>query len=183
MASHGFYDAGPLKQVAINLFYGWGYNFYRTENQLRADDQLVRTKAAWLLGVALTQIELAEAAYRREHLPAPSRANPYPDPAKMAQAQALERLARAVGALAARLHTQPAPENDRMTQRRQREEATLESLKDCDEQLIGQCDLLRSLVDGKDGAALLQQAPLLEDGMVAVGETLRRRQEVLLGPV
>ena len=44
----GFYDVGPLRQVAINLFYGWGYNFYREENQLRADDQLIRSKAAWL---------------------------------------------------------------------------------------------------------------------------------------
>ncbi|MHB8284847.1 MAG: hypothetical protein ACYDD1_09255 [Caulobacteraceae bacterium] len=183
MADHGFYDAGPLKQVAINLFYGWGYNFYRKENQLRADDQLVRAKAAWLLGTALAKIELAEAAYRRDHLPAPSRANPYPDPAAMAQAQALERLARAFGGLAARIHAQPTPENDRMTQRYRQEAATLEALTACDEQLIGQCKLLRTLVEDRDGAALLQQAPILETGMAAVGETLRRRQDVLLGPV
>jgi len=39
-----FYDQGPLSQIAINLFYGWGYNFYRQENQLRADDQLIRAQ-------------------------------------------------------------------------------------------------------------------------------------------
>ena len=50
MENSGFYDAGLLRQIATNLFYGWGYNFYRVENQLRADDQLVRTKAASLLG-------------------------------------------------------------------------------------------------------------------------------------
>jgi len=49
----GFYDAGALRQVATNLFCGWGYNFYRLENQLRADDQLVRSKAAGLLGTAM----------------------------------------------------------------------------------------------------------------------------------
>ena len=33
---------GPIAQTASLLFYGWGYNFYRVENQLRADDLLIR---------------------------------------------------------------------------------------------------------------------------------------------
>ena len=57
MSSYGFYDAGALRQIATNLFYGWGYNFYRVENQLRADDQLVRSKAASLLGIAMASVE------------------------------------------------------------------------------------------------------------------------------
>ena len=61
MADSGFYDAGLLRQLATNLFYGWGYNFYRLENQLRADDQLVRTKAASLLGMAMTNAKDLEA--------------------------------------------------------------------------------------------------------------------------
>ena len=44
MPSSSFYDAGTLRQIATNLFHGWGYNFYRAENQLRADDQLVRAR-------------------------------------------------------------------------------------------------------------------------------------------
>jgi hypothetical protein len=71
VAAFDFYDAGALRQVATNLFYGWGYNFYRVENQLRADDQLVRAKAAWLLGVAMASVDAAEIEYRREFLPAP----------------------------------------------------------------------------------------------------------------
>ena len=43
-------SAGPVKQVLSNLFYGWGYNFYRKENQLRADDLLIRSKVSELLG-------------------------------------------------------------------------------------------------------------------------------------
>jgi hypothetical protein len=54
-----FYDEGVLRQAAINLFHGWGYNFYRAENQLRADDQLVRSKAGWLLGLARASMEHA----------------------------------------------------------------------------------------------------------------------------
>ena len=42
MSGPGFYDTDALTEIAINLFHGWGYNFYRVENQLRADDQLIR---------------------------------------------------------------------------------------------------------------------------------------------
>ena len=49
-------QAGPARRLLSNLFYGWGYNFYRVENQLRADDQLVRSKAAWLLGLATASV-------------------------------------------------------------------------------------------------------------------------------
>ena len=73
MSSSAFYDAGELKQVAINLFHGWGYNFYRSENQLRADDLMIRAKVGWLLGLARASVERAESAYRREFLPPPSR--------------------------------------------------------------------------------------------------------------
>ena len=71
MSSDGFYDAGVLRQIATNLFYGWGYNFYRAENQLRADDQLVRSKAASLLGIAMASVIAAETEYRREFSPRP----------------------------------------------------------------------------------------------------------------
>jgi hypothetical protein len=61
----GFYDECVLRQTAINLFYGWGYNFYKIGNQLRADDQRVRSKAAWLLGMARLSVERAESEYWR----------------------------------------------------------------------------------------------------------------------
>ena len=100
MSSYGFYDAGALRQVATNLFYGWGYNFYRVENQLRADDQLVRSKAAWLLGIAMASVR------RRDRIPArifprALAGKPFPDAAAVAAAQRLERLARGIGALEA----------------------------------------------------------------------------------
>jgi hypothetical protein len=175
-----FYDPGPLKHVAINLFYGWGYNFYRKENQLRADDQLIRTKAAWLLGSAHLSVETAEHAFRREKLPPPSRANPYPDPADVADVQSLERLASSLSGLIGRLHAQPSPENDRMTQRYRHEAETLVSLGACDEQLIGQAELLRGAVDGKDGAWLLGALGELETGVKAIEETMRQRQAMLM---
>ena len=179
MENSDFYNADALEQVAINLFHGWGYNFYRLENQLRADDQLVRSKASWLLGLAMAGVEAAETEYRREFLPAPTRARPFPDAAAVAGAQRLERLARAIGALEATIQQQPVPENDRMTQRFRSEARTLVTLMQHDQQLVGQCELLRVMVSGTDGAALLKRAADLEAGLEAIRATLHKREAVL----
>jgi hypothetical protein len=182
MAGEGFYDAGMLRQLATNLFYGWGYNFYRVENQLRADDQLIRSKAASLLGEAMTSVCAAETAYRREFLPAPTRAKPFPDPAAVADAQHLEQLARALGAVEAALQNQPVPANDRMTQRYRKEAPTLQTLIHHDELLVGQCELLRSAVDNRNPATILKKLPDLEAGLEAIRATLHNRELVLLNP-
>ncbi len=180
MSSFGFYDAGELRQIATNLFYGWGYNFYRVENQLRADDQLVRSKAASLLGIATASVITAETEYRREFLPAPSRAKPFPDAAAVTAAQRLERLARGIGALEASIQQQPVPENDRMTQRYRQEAPTLKTLLGFDEQLVGQCELLRSMVANQNAATILERLNGLGTGLTAIQATLQSRQAVLL---
>jgi len=175
----GFYDAGPLRQIATNLFYGWGYNFYRLENQLRADDQLVRSKATWLLGMGMSSVCAAEIEYRREFLPPPSRAKPFPDAEAVKSAQRLERFAKDIGALEALIQQQPVPENDRMTQRYREEAPTLKTLIEYDEQLVGQCELLRSMLSSQNGSTILKDLPDLESGLEAIRETLRKRQAVL----
>lgn len=180
MSIPGFYDAGVLRQATINLFHGWGYNFYRVENQLRADDQLVRSKAAGLLGLAMASVSQAEGEYRRKFLPSPTRAKPFPDHAAIEAAQQLERLARGIGALEASIQQQPVPENDRMTQRYRQEAPTLKALIHYDEQLVGQCELLRSIVTGQDGASILTKLPDLEGGLEAIRATLLSREAVLL---
>ncbi len=180
MGMSGFYDVGPVRQVAINLFHGWGYNFYRLANQLRADDQMVRTRACWLLGQARAAVETAESDFRRAHLPPPTRAAPFPAAAALATAQALERLSQAFGAVEAQVRSQPAPENDRMTQRFRQETATLEMLSQMDQDLVGRADVLRSLVDGKDGAALIERLPSLTEGLALIRTTLSERAAFLL---
>ncbi len=176
-----FYDVGPLGEVAANLFHGWGYNFYREENHLRADDQLIRSYACGLLGQARASVEAAESDYRRTHLPLPTRAQPFPDPQAVAGAQALERLSRAIGTVEGQVRHQPVPENDRMTQRYRSERTTLEALGEFDKLLIGQADLLRTMLAGATGEAALAQLPELEAGVAALADTLRRRQDVLFG--
>jgi len=177
----GFYDAGAVQQVAINLFYGWGYNFYREENQLRADDQLIRRKAGELLGQAHDALCKAESEYRRVNLPPPSRAHPFPDAGAVTSAQTLERLAHDISALKARINAMPVPEGDRMTQRYRQEGETLKSLIASDEQLAGQSELLRQALDGRDGQGVLDNLPLLHEGVAAISATLQARAAILNG--
>jgi hypothetical protein len=182
MSGSAFYDVGPLEEIAVNLFYGWGYNFYRLENQLRADDQLIRSKVGAILGAARKSVEIAESDYRRAFLPPPSREEPRHDPAAVAGAQAIERLARSIGALQGQIAAQPTPENDRMTQRYRQEASLLQQLIASDHKLVGQAELLRSMLDLKDGAWMLENMPALRDGLNAIGETLRARQLLLFSP-
>jgi hypothetical protein len=176
----GFYDVGLIGELAVNLFHGFGYNFYRVENQLRADDQRVRALAGDLLTQARASLDKAESDYRRLHIPPPTRASPFPDPAAVAGAQAIERLARAIGALEGQIRNQPVPENDRMTQRYRQEAATLEALADKDKALIGQCELMRQTLAGLGGDAVLEQTGAIEQGLAAIEATLRERRLVLV---
>jgi hypothetical protein len=175
-----FYDEGALRRAALDLFNGWGYHFYRRENQLRADDQLVRSKADWLLGNTRALIVAAESAYRRETFGTPTRAQPFPDPMVVANAQKLERLAADIGVLKGRMQSQPTPENDRMTQRFRHEADTLVALIASDERLVGQCALLHATVERRAAAWLLDHLDTLEEGLAAIGQTLREREAALL---
>ena len=183
MSTSPFYDLGSIEEMAVNLFYGWGYNFYRKENQLRADDLLIRSKVGLLLASARKSVETAERDYRRDFLPPPSREKPRPDAAAVAGSQAIERLSHSIGALAGQITAQPVPENDRMTQRHRQEAATLQNLISSDQKLVGQAELLRSLLDQKEGSWLVEHMPALQDGVNAIGETLRSRQLLLFPTV
>ena len=179
MAGSAFYAADELEQIAINLFYGWGYNFYKVENQLRADDLMIRSKAAWLLGEAATAVSTAESDYRREFLPAPTRAKPFPDAEAVASAQKLERLHRELVALEQFIHQLPAPENDRMTQRYREERATLKRLVEIDTTLVGHADFLRQTVAGQTASELLENLALIESGLTSISGILEQRQNLL----
>lgn len=177
----GFYDAGKLRQIANNLFLGWGYNFYKRENQLRADDELVRSRAAALLGQAASCIQTAEIEFRRAALPRTTRASPYPDPAVVSNAQNLEFLNRRVVALEGRLHALPTPAQDLMSLRFREEADTLVRLIEMDERLVGQSELFRSKVDGQSGTWILDNITQLQEGLLAIERTLQERFSVLSG--
>ena len=73
----------------VMLLTGWGFNWYKLENQLRADDLLIRSRASDHLAAAAARLREFEAQFRQQYLPPPSRQHPFPD------AQRLEELHRA----------------------------------------------------------------------------------------
>jgi hypothetical protein len=172
-------DAEKLSRLAADLFYGWGYNFYRLENQLRADDLLVRARLGELLIAARQSVEAAEAGYRREHLPPPSRARPRPDPGAVQDAQTLESLAREIGALEGHVRALPAPEPDRMAQRFHREADGLSRLVEADTAMVGHAEFLRSLLAGTDAAWMLANLAELRAQIVAMEAAVQGRRDLL----
>jgi hypothetical protein len=172
----GFYDVGVLGEIGINLFHGYGYNFYRLENQLRADDQKVRSLVCEFLARALKAVSAAEGAFRRERIPAPTRANPFPPAEILADARRLEALGKAIGGVEGQVRHAPVPENDRMTQLYREEAKTLAALVEKDALLVGQAETLRAKVEGKKPDEILATLPDIEEGVAAITQTLAERR-------
>jgi hypothetical protein len=171
--------AGPVKQVLANLFYGWGYNFYRRENQLRADDLLIRGKLSELLGQCRTHAAALESDFRRAHLPPPTRQQPFPDAAAVSAAQALERAVRKIETLETAIRNAPVPEMDRIHQRHRNERTTLEQLVAADGDLVLAVVTLRdgalALTDGASAAAQLTHLLEAQD----IQALWTRREQIL----
>ncbi len=174
-----FYDADAIEQLAINVFYGMGYNFYRLENQLRADDQMVRSRVCTSLNTARDRLEQAQSLYRKQFLPPPSRARPTPDPQALEAARTLESLSGAVGRLEGAIRTLPVPANDRMTQRYRDEAQTLDLLGQCDTLLVGQAEALRLTLEGKDHVWILANVAPIRDSLDAMTIRVQERQRLL----
>ena len=174
-----FYDAGPIQQVAINLFYGWGYNFYKAENQLRADSLLVRSKVADMLGDARKAVGDAEGVYRRA-LPPLSRAHPLPDPEAVRNCQILEALTARITALATRIRSLEVPENDRILQRHRNERETLSKLLFADQMLAGHAETLRRAVDHETPDWLLANQGDIGTHLDGIDAALAERKSTLI---
>ncbi len=176
----GFLDTGSLEKTAILLLDRWGYRSYVDKSQFRAELLIIRDQVGHLFTHARKTVEKAEHEYRREFLPPPSREKPRHDPAAVAAAQDLERLAKGIGALQASLTHQPIPGTDKTNERYRQDATTLKALTETDQRLTGQAELLRTMVEGQPGAWLIENLSDLREGLDAITETLRRRQLLLL---
>ena len=172
-------QAGATKQVLTNLFNGWGYNFYRKENQLRADDLLIRNKVSELLGQCRAHLAGMESAYRRENLKPPTRENPLPDPSAIANAQALHRMQQDIETVETKIRSAPVPEMDRVNQRHRNEQETLEQLVAADSELVSAakqlCDNILAQDDATSAAA--KDSTLIKSS--ALGAICERRAQIL----
>jgi len=130
-------EHSPLYKTWVMLLNGYGYNWYRKDNQLRADDLLVRERAGHFILEAAKKLQEQEAAFAQKHLPPPTRENPFPPDDKLATHALIRQTRQDLLALEARIRGLSAPPTDRIWQRHRTEVDVLENLGRRDVQLVG----------------------------------------------
>lgn len=138
----------PVYQTWVMLLNGWGYNWYRIDNQLRADDLLVRSRASEHLAAAAAQLRDIEMRYRRKYLPPPSREHPFADPDHLAEARRMRAISDRIAETDTRIRGAAVPSNDQIWTRHRNEVDTLLQLGHCDVVLVGVANDLLALVTG-----------------------------------
>ena len=130
-------EHSALYKTWVMLLNGYGYNWYRKDNQLRADDLLVRERASHFILEAAKRLQDQEAEFARKFLPPPTRENPFPPDDKLAIHALIRRTRQDLLALEARIRGLSAPPTDRIWQRHRTETGVLENLGRRDVQLVG----------------------------------------------
>ncbi len=130
--------AGPVRQQLEFLLNG--FSFYARREQVRADDLLVRGRAAAALGRAGSALRDLASRYRRRFLPDPTRDDPTPPTGAMQGLRAIEGLHQDVGDAEARLRGQGFPASDRTWARLRSEHVALELALAFDRRLIAEAD-------------------------------------------
>jgi hypothetical protein len=140
----------PIRHQLTLLLTAYGYNLYDNKNRLRADDLLVREKAAEALVEGANALRTLRGEYRRAFIPEPTRENPEPPRDKMEALRRLERLQTRLTDLATQIRSMPVPTQDRVWERFRREQTLLSQLIRHDYDLIAPAyalrDRLRALV-------------------------------------
>lgn len=139
-----------------NLFYGWGYNFYRRENELHADDLLIRGKLSQLLRDSRMHVALLHGAFLRKHLPR-GRGLSFPNPGAVGMGMALERARQELEAMEIAVRTAAAPEMGQVGRHDREERGTLTALVALDGEALHALLTLRDAIarydDGAEAAA------------------------------
>jgi hypothetical protein len=133
-----------LYRIGVMLLNGYGYNWYRLDNQMRADDLLVRSRASEHLESAAARLRDLEGRYRRKYLPPPTREHPDPDPQHRAAAQHFRAVAERILEIDTRLRGAAVPPDDKVWLRQRGELETLQRLGKCDVVLVADA---KELVD------------------------------------
>ncbi len=161
------------------LLNGWGYNWYRRDNQVRADDLLIRGRACDSLHRAAASLRDLEARHGGAYLPPPRRGAPDPDPARMTELRAIRVARAAIEAAETRVRSSAAPTDDRIWQRHRDNAATLALLVEADTALIRSASALETAAS----ATPAPPARLDLDGVTAALArllvVLRERQRLL----
>lgn len=124
-----------MQQLQL-LLTGYGYNFYNTTNQARSDDMLVRERASYFLGQAVTLLSGLRGEYQRRFVPPLTRENPFPPQEAMAQLREMEEVQQAISHLESHIRGMAVPAQDRIWWRFRQEQPLLAQLLDFDLRLV-----------------------------------------------
>jgi len=170
-----------LYRIGVMLLNGYGYNWYRWDNQMRADDLLVRSRASEHLESAAARLRDLEGRYRRKYLPPPTREHPDPDPQHLAAAQRLRAVAGRILEIDTKLRGVPVPPDDKVWLRQGGELETLQRLGNCDVVLVAGAKEVVETVAGMPADVCIDPAieQQIDKHLDRLAETLTRRGEIL----
>jgi len=126
----------PVVQQLQLLLTGYGYNFYSATNQARSDDLLVRERASYFLGQAVTLLSSLRGDYQRRFVPPLTRENPFPPQEAMAHLRDMEEIQQIISGLESHVRGMSVPTQDRIWWRFRQEQALLGQLLSFDLQLV-----------------------------------------------
>jgi hypothetical protein len=127
----------PIYRTWVMLLNGYGYNWYKLDNKLRADDLLIRSRASEHLADAIARLREIEARYRRKYLPPPTREHPDADPDHLAAMRQIRLIADRILDIDTKLRGAAVPPNDQIWKRHRDELDSLWQLSECDVVLVG----------------------------------------------
>ncbi len=168
-----------LLQAGELLLNGWGYNWYRAENLMRADDQLLRNQADSLLGDALAAFRRAESVFRQKHAGPPSRLHPLPEPERMAELRAFQATLDELEEIRTLLRGASMPPTDKITGRHRDEADLLARLGQCDAQLAASAQALRQEALALTPAGLAGIPGLIAPRLLLMRALLEQRAKLL----
>lgn len=125
-------DGNRLYRIGVMLLNGYGCNWYRLDNRMRADDLLIRSRASEHLESAVARLRNLESRYRRKYLPPPTREKPNPEPQHLAAVHQFRAVADRITEIDTRLRGGAVPSDDKIWLRHRDEIDTLRRLGECD---------------------------------------------------
>jgi hypothetical protein len=175
----------PVLQSLQVMMSGFGYNFYDAGNVARANDQIVRDKAAGMLAETDRTLRALERDYRARYIPPPSREQPFPDAQALAPLDELERLRKRIEALATTIRCFEAPGGDMVWFRIRQERATLERLLAFDVGLVGSVRALSQAVQALSVESIHERrlGELSDTSLGALASMLDARGALLALPI
>lgn len=174
----------PLIQQLQLLLTGYGYNFYNTTNQARSDDMLVRERASYFLGQAVTLLSALRGEYQRRFVPPLTRENPLPSSEAMTHLREIEEIQQAVSNLESQIRGMSVPAQDRIWWRFRQEEALLNQLLSFDLRLVRGCEQLHQFTTqlGPEGWNMYS-AGTLRAQIQQITQVASERERFLLIPL